>query len=45
MKMFVWRNVLSDYMPGIAVALAKNENEARKVIIRDAEDYEKKDSR
>lgn len=42
MKMFVWRDVLIDYTSGIAVALANDEDEARKVIIRDAEDYEKK---
>lgn len=42
MKMFVWRNVLTDYTSGIAVALAKNADEARTVIIRDAKDYEKK---
>ena len=41
MKMYVWRDVLRDYTPGIAVAFAHNEDEARNVIVRDAEYYEK----
>jgi hypothetical protein len=42
LKMFVWRDVLTDYTSGIAVALAKTEEEARTVILRDAKDYERK---
>ena len=39
MKMFVWRNVLTDYTNGIAIAMARTEKEARKVILRDAPDF------
>lgn len=41
LKMYVWRGVLTDYTSGIAVALAHDEDEARKVILRDAEDFAK----
>lgn len=33
MKIFIWENVLSDHTPGIAFALAKNEKEARELIL------------
>ena len=33
MKLFVWKNVLTDYTSGIAFALAENADEARKLIL------------
>ncbi len=33
MKLFVWRNVLTVYTDGIAVAMAKDVDEARAVIV------------
>jgi len=41
MKLFVWKNVLTDYTSGIAFALAENADEARKLII---DKYEKEES-
>lgn len=41
LKMYVWRGVLTDYTSGIACALAHNEDEARRVILRDAGDCER----
>jgi hypothetical protein len=41
MKLFVWKDVLTDYKSGIAFALAENVDEARKLIL---EKYEKEQS-
>jgi hypothetical protein len=41
MKLFVWKDVLTDYESGIAFALAENVDEARKLIL---EKYEKEQS-
>lgn len=35
MKLFVWTGFCPDYTGGLAVALAKNEAEARKLIIEE----------
>ena len=32
LKLFVWEDVLADYFPGLAFAIAKDVNEARKLI-------------
>lgn len=32
LKLFIWKNVLTDYTSGIAFALAENAEEARKII-------------
>jgi hypothetical protein len=32
LKLFVWENVLCDYTAGMACALAKNSEEARKLV-------------
>ncbi len=32
MKLFVWENVLSDYTPGLMIAVAPTVNEARKML-------------
>ncbi len=32
LKLFIWKNVLTDYTSGIAFALAENAEEARKTI-------------
>ncbi len=32
MKLFVWRNFSPDYTSGLAIAIAKNETEARQLI-------------
>jgi len=41
LKLFVWKDVLTDYTSGIAFALAENVDEARKLIL---EKYEKEQS-
>jgi GH35 family endo-1,4-beta-xylanase len=41
MKLFVWKDVLTDYTSGIAFALAENADEARKLIL---DKYEKEQS-
>jgi hypothetical protein len=41
LRMFVWREVLRDYTDGIAVALAHDEEEARAVLLRDADDIDR----
>ena len=39
MKLFVWtENILSDYSSGMAVAVAENVDEARKIILKYAYD-------
>ncbi len=40
-KLYVWREVLRDYTAGIAVAAATSPAEAREVVLRDGEDWEK----
>jgi hypothetical protein len=37
LKLFVWEDVLSDYTPGVAFALAHDADEARRLIV--ARDY------
>jgi len=34
LKLYVWQNMLSDYYPGIAFAMAENAADARRQIIR-----------
>ena len=41
MKLFVWKDVLTDYTSGIAFAFAENADEARKSIL---DKYEKEQS-
>ena len=38
MKLYVWRDVLRDYTPGIAFAIAGSPDEARGLIIRTVTD-------
>lgn len=35
LKLFVWNDVLSDWTPGIAFALAESEQEAREMLLKD----------
>lgn len=35
MKLFVWEGVLEDYTAGMAVALAENATEAKKLLIKE----------
>ena len=35
LKLYVWKDVLTDYSSGIAFALAENEEEARQLVIDD----------
>ena len=39
-KLYVWRDVLTDYTSGIAVAAATSVEEARSVLVQQADDYE-----
>jgi hypothetical protein len=41
MKLFVWKDVLTDHTSGIAFALAENADEARTLIL---DKYEKEES-
>lgn len=36
-KLFLWENVLSDWTEGVAFAIARNSEEARDIICKDAE--------
>src|SRR5690348_5914443 len=40
-RLYVWDGVLTDYSSGIAFAMAESEEEARRVILEKAQDYEK----
>jgi len=37
LKLFVWEDVLTDYTPGIAFALAETEQEAREILLKKEE--------
>ena len=41
MKLFVWENVLVDWMPGIMFALAHSEDEARELVVAIRHDVER----
>lgn len=36
LKMFVWEDIMTDYTPGLACALAYDVDEARKVLVKKA---------
>jgi hypothetical protein len=36
LKLYVWTDVLKDYTPGIAFALAATEDEARELVVKKA---------
>ena len=40
LKLFIWKDVLTDYTSGIAFALAENVEEARKIIFAKFEEEE-----
>ena len=39
-RMYIWRDVLVDYTSGIAVAMAHSVDEARAMILKQAEPWE-----
>jgi hypothetical protein len=39
-KLFIWRNIRSDYTPGIGFATARTKEEAIEVIHKISEDWE-----
>ena len=38
MKLYIWKDVLRDDLPGVAFAMAHDVDEARRVILRDVEE-------
>ena len=41
MKLFIWKEVLTDYTDGVVFAIAKNEKQAREIVLQNVNDWEK----
>lgn len=42
LKLYIWKNVLGDYTEGVVFALATDADSARKIVLKGAKDWEKR---
>lgn len=40
LKLYIWKDVLSDYTDGVIFALATDADSARKIVLKNAKDWE-----